>query len=914
MLLLAALVARSGALRRRLRDNTLLESDADLLSALMHMNGFGAPRFDKKCGAEFAHAGCDPTSATPCCEGGRCVASAQCVSGHDHSQHVCNAAAWDTSTAQGRACDHCATPWQCTRRDRTASAVRVAEDAASLKALSGEALREVRLLLRYRGQAIRHAINANPTDADEMKRLRLLAEQTTAKMELLSDPTKSAAELASSAAEDIEWLTHLGGDPKKLGAVLNKLTKEAATAAPGVCVNLEELHVHGDITGHDLGTKFTLRGEHALGACCHHCAELTDPVRGIQCTGFIFVAYNAPEDENSYCYLKGFKGPRPPVPSKKHFAVPGGIGESGDNRRVYLMPGTIDLAYFRELQTRERTKLETPVCREFGAPYTSTPNTMDAAESAWETARQGGATDGDVEQRKAHMRAVLSTHAFAPFGSSREWSEAESWNRFDFTKCCGDVAPFHMVNTVTDNVGSVGKQNCPGTDWAVCATGGKYDFDEAPRWEGSNGYDRFISLAFASRTEAATLPRSSHELAAAEVGQAGRPGIGNEGEWKKFGDPVLDHTSLLPMFPHFPIALNGDILTEEQLHDTPPKSAVVTDRLEDACVRVVETTPLSNFAPAAVKAFGNFDRAVTSWARKLPGWAARNGSSFVVNNCFVYVMFTPGVRDLFAVPRYHAHPTSNSNAYSPPACSQPHSDSTWGQNFCEDLNSDCGMTAHFVSDDAFVHKSSIHCRGYRPFFDIAMPLPTDWRWVEPEPHAAGLKLRSLLLRGDNDVTRSVLMFFKGGKTEQGLRHDVVKLHDPSRKIIAVGSHDTLWPYGETMQDSRFAAAPRGAGLDSYRLSELMQYGCIPVIISDGYVLPFASLLDWRKFSIAVPENAVATIPDILEAIDVAAQHRMARHAAFVWEEFLSSKQRIAAVALAVLQRNVERAKAHFGGC
>ena len=206
------------------------EFDADLLSALLHLNGFEAPRFDKKCGAEFAHAGCDPTSATPCCEGGRCVASAQCVSGHDHSKHVCNAAAWDTASGQERACEHCATPWQCSRRDRTASSFRIGENAVSLKALSGEALRETRVLFRFRGQVLRHAIDADPDDADEMERLRLLAEQTTAKMELLSDPTKSAAELASSAAEDIEWLKRLGGDPKKLGAVLNKLAEENGLA------------------------------------------------------------------------------------------------------------------------------------------------------------------------------------------------------------------------------------------------------------------------------------------------------------------------------------------------------------------------------------------------------------------------------------------------------------------------------------------------------------------------------------------------------------------------------------------------------------------------------------------------------------------------------------------------------------
>ena len=234
LLLLLLRGARSNALRGRLSDDAVLNTDADLISSLMHMNGFEAPRVDKKCGAEFAHAGCDPTSVTPCCEGGSCVASAQCVSGHDHSQHACNVAAWDIVGVQGHgdACGYCATPWQCSRRDREASASRGAEDAVSLKALSGETLREARVLLRFRGQVIRNAINAVSDNVDEMKRLRLLAEQTTAKMELLIDPTKSAAELASSAAEDIEWLKRLGGDPKKLGAVLNKLAEEVLMLKP----------------------------------------------------------------------------------------------------------------------------------------------------------------------------------------------------------------------------------------------------------------------------------------------------------------------------------------------------------------------------------------------------------------------------------------------------------------------------------------------------------------------------------------------------------------------------------------------------------------------------------------------------------------------------------------------------------
>ena len=91
----------------------------------------------------------------------------------------------------------------------------------------------------------------------------------------------------------------------------------------------------------------------------------------------------------------------------------------------------------------------------------------------------------------------------------------------------------------------------------------------------------------------------------------------------------------------------------------------------------------------------------------------------------------------------------------------------------------------------------------------------------------------------------------------------------------------------------------------------MQYGTIPVVLADGYVLPFSSVLNWGKFSIAVAEKDVLKIHDILLSLDQPTRIRMARHVAFVFEEFLSSKQRIAAVALAIIERNIKRAREHF---
>lgn len=89
---------------------------------------------------------------------------------------------------------------------------------------------------------------------------------------------------------------------------------------------------------------------------------------------------------------------------------------------------------------------------------------------------------------------------------------------------------------------------------------------------------------------------------------------------------------------------------------------------------------------------------------------------------------------------------------------------------------------------------------------------------------------------------------------------------------------SIQSYCSILYDSIFTLCYRGYGLNSFRVAESMQYGSIPVYVSDEFVIP--SWLDFESFGVIIKAEDVDRIAEIIESIEpeeiIAKQEKLAQ--------------------------------------
>ncbi|KAL1552253.1 putative glycosyltransferase [Salvia divinorum] len=147
--------------------------------------------------------------------------------------------------------------------------------------------------------------------------------------------------------------------------------------------------------------------------------------------------------------------------------------------------------------------------------------------------------------------------------------------------------------------------------------------------------------------------------------------------------------------------------------------------------------------------------------------------------------------------------------------------------------------------------------GFNPQKDVSLPeIRLYGGYVDPK----------LISPPPPTAPRPHLAFFAGG------------LHGPVRPVLLhhwKGRDPDLHVYEylpknlnyyDYMLKSKFCLCPSGYEVASPRIVEAIYAECIPVILSDHYVLPFSDVLRWEAFSIQVNVSEMARLKEILMGV------------------------------------------------
>ncbi|XP_047319771.1 probable glycosyltransferase At3g07620 [Impatiens glandulifera] len=123
-----------------------------------------------------------------------------------------------------------------------------------------------------------------------------------------------------------------------------------------------------------------------------------------------------------------------------------------------------------------------------------------------------------------------------------------------------------------------------------------------------------------------------------------------------------------------------------------------------------------------------------------------------------------------------------------------------------------------------------------------------------------------LIGGPPPLERTILAFFAGrahGRIRPNLfkhwkeKDDDIRVYEKLPNGIS---------YKEMMMKSRFCICPSGWEVASPRIVEAIYSECVPVLISQKYVLPFSDVLDWGAFSVEISVEEIPEMKKILMAI------------------------------------------------
>ncbi|VDD77096.1 unnamed protein product [Mesocestoides corti] len=245
---------------------------------------------------------------------------------------------------------------------------------------------------------------------------------------------------------------------------------------------------------------------------------------------------------------------------------------------------------------------------------------------------------------------------------------------------------------------------------------------------------------------------------------------------------------------------------------------------------------------------------------------------------------------------------------------------SWPSYDVDDLRMDVGS--------AMLARASASRVRMRLGFDISFPLVTtnypEWdQSPRFRPTQNGYIRLSLLTSfkgkryvvGIGSETRNALFHIHNGKdiimaTTCKHMHNW-NLYADARCATDNAYYETV-SYENLLHNSTFCLVPRGRRLGSYRFLEVLEAGCIPVLLANDWELPFSEVIDWSQAAILADERTLSRLPELLRNFPDSRIVRMREQVRFIWDSYFRSIEAIVQVTLMSIRDRLTLRQKNYG--
>uniref|UniRef100_A0A8C9K3Q7 Exostosin-like 1 n=1 Tax=Panthera tigris altaica TaxID=74533 RepID=A0A8C9K3Q7_PANTA len=201
---------------------------------------------------------------------------------------------------------------------------------------------------------------------------------------------------------------------------------------------------------------------------------------------------------------------------------------------------------------------------------------------------------------------------------------------------------------------------------------------------------------------------------------------------------------------------------------------------------------------------------------------------------------------------------------------------------------------------AMVAKASPTVDTFRPGFDVALPL-----LPEAHPLRGGAPGQLRQHSPHPGVPLLALAEERGGWRTAGT--------DPSTCPWDGRCEQDRGPEqthpGGTLPNATFCLIP-GHRPDALHFLQALQAGCIPVLLSPRWELPFSEVIDWTKAAIVADERLPFQVLAALQEMPLTRVLALRQQTQFLWDAYFSSVEKVMHTTLEIIQDRIFGASAH----